>query len=65
MITKDQIEALKSRGYYVENMEEEHGEEFAGNYRWMNDDYYEFGFICYSEDEAWTAAYNFASMPTA
>jgi len=65
MIDQTVIDALKARGYYIEKMWEVYGDKFNGEYRWMHDHYEGFGEICYSEAEAWQAAYNFASAATA
>ena len=36
-ISQQRIQELKSLGFYVENMGAEYGEDFEGQYRWMND----------------------------
>lgn len=41
-ISAARIAELESLGYYIEDMGAEWGEEFAGQYRWMNDETDEF-----------------------
>ena len=55
--TERQVE-LESLGYYIEDMGEEYGEEFEGEYRWVNDEIGEFqdtDMSCSIED-AWVQA---------
>ena len=38
MPTPERVAELAALGYYVEDMGEEHGDDWIGHYRWMNDD---------------------------
>ena len=46
---------LKAKGYFVEDMGQEHGPQFEGQYRWMNSETLAFqdGDVSYTEVEAW------------
>lgn len=50
--------ALEQLGYRVEDMGEEWGSDFAGQYRWLNPSLPGDGFgpVAYSESEAWADA---------
>jgi len=61
MKTQAQLEAI---GYTVEDMGAVWGEDFAGQYRWINKRHTQdqgdgFGVIQYSEGEAWSDAVQF------
>jgi hypothetical protein len=60
MITPERKAQLTAEGFYVEDMGQEHGAEFAGQYRWMNSisgDFQDFE-PSYSEDAAWRECAN-------
>lgn len=48
---------LKAKGFFVENMCNEYGPQFDGQYRWMNSKTLAFqdGDVSYTEVEAWVA----------
>lgn len=61
MITAERKAQLIGRGFYVEDMGQEHGEDFAGQFRWMHHDTQDFqdGDTSDSEDAAWLEASRF------
>lgn len=62
-ITAERIAELKAKGYFVEDMGQEYGEEFAGQYRWMlldpDQGVVDFDIVGYSEACAWERADSF------
>lgn len=52
--------ALMIKGYRIEDMGAEYGENFNGQYRWMNDKNDDFGVPQFSEDDAWADALQYA-----
>lgn len=62
--TPKQIEALKAAGFYVEDMGAEYGDEFKGQFRWMNDKSGDFQDhdVSFSESEAWAECVFYADM---
>ena len=62
MISTTRIAELESLGYYVEDMGVEYGEEFEGQFRFVNDDldvFQDADTSC-SESDAWDQADYFA-----
>jgi hypothetical protein len=61
MITAERKAQLIDRGFYVEDMGKEYGEDFAGQFRWMHHDTQDFqdGDTSDSEDAAWAEASRF------
>lgn len=64
MITQAQKDVLTAAGYTIEDMGAVWGQDYAGQYRWMNDQHEEdggdgFGVEQYSEDDAWEDALQF------
>ena len=58
MITQERKKELANDGYYVEDMGEVYGEDWKGEYRWMNtgsDDFQDHD-TSDSEDAAWLLA---------
>lgn len=64
MQADQKINALKRKGFYVENMEDEYGEEFAGEFRWMNESTAEFqdDDTSDSEEAAWNDCISYYEM---
>ena len=61
MISTTRIAELESLGYYVEDMGVEYGEEFDGQFRWVNDEIDEFqdADMSCSVEDAWILADDF------
>jgi len=66
MISNERKQELKDRGFYVEDMGQEYGDDFAGQFRWMHHDTQDFqdGESSDSEDAAWAEADRFESNIT-
>jgi hypothetical protein len=64
MITEARIEELKALGYTVEDMGAEHGEEFAGLYRWFHDrsGHFQDSEPSFSNPSAWESADRHAAI---
>lgn len=58
LITAQRKAQLTALGFYVENMGQEHGSEFEGQFRWMHTNGIDFQDWepSLSEDDAWRAA---------
>lgn len=58
MVTAERKAQLTAAGFYVEDMGQEHGPEFAGQFRWMcrNSDDFQDDETSDSEDAAWSSA---------
>lgn len=65
MITAERKAELTAKGFYVEDMGAEYGEDFAGEFRWMNDATGEFqdDDTSDSADEAWAKADKYEKAP--
>lgn len=65
MITFEQKAKATDLGYYVEDMGKEYGNEFAGQFRWMNkfdhDDFQDYD-VSYSENDAWKELFSTHSI---
>lgn len=62
MITQERKDQLRSAGYKIEDMGANWGTDFAGQFRWLNDNPPHvdgFGVIQYSEEDAWADADQF------
>lgn len=56
-ITAARIAELKAKGYFVEDMGQEYGEGFEGEFRWMNENGdFQDGRTSDSEADAWVCA---------
>lgn len=62
-ISTERKAELQDAGFYVEDMGQEHGKEFEGQFRWMNSvtqDFQDYD-TCDSEDAAWYEASMYAT----
>jgi hypothetical protein len=67
MISQETKANLIAQGFYVEDMGQEYGAEFAGEFRWMNSisgDFQDFN-TSDSEDAAWVECANFNAKEVA
>ena len=62
MISTERIAELEALGYSIEDMAAEYGEEYEGQYRWVNDETTEFQDtdVSCSIEDAWDQADYFA-----